>query len=147
MMVKLHVEVFQIYRKLFNTVNHKILLEKSNHKGIRGKKDDWFFNLFFTNRKQYVSVKVSILEQSLLNAQGSDYGMLLFLLYITGLKNALENYVLYHFADDTNLIHGKKDPSEMPHVRNNELRFLIDWLRASKLYLSKSKTKLLIFHT
>lgn len=147
MMVKLHVEVFQIYRKLFNTVNHKILLEKSNHKGIRGKKDDWFFNLFFTNRKQYVSVKVYIFEQSLLNAQGSAYGMLLFLLYITGLKNALEIYALYNFADDTNLIHGKKDPSEMPHARNNELRFLIDWLRASKLYLSKSKTKLLIFQT
>ena len=147
MMVKLHVEVFQIYRKLFNTVNHKILLEKSNHKGIRGKKDDWFFNLFFTNRKQYVSVKVYIFEQSLLNAQGSAYGMLLFLLYITGLKNALEIYALYNFADDTNLIHGKKDPSEMPHARNNELRILIDWLRASKLYLSKSKTKLLIFQT
>ena len=58
--------------------------------------------------------------------QGSAYRLLLFLLYMTGLKSALENCVIPHFADDTNLLYGKKDPTEIFNVMNNELRFLID---------------------
>ena len=46
------------------------------------------------------------------------------------------------FADDTNLSYGNKNPSD---VINSELTLVIAWLRANKLSLNKSKTKLLLF--
>ena len=45
----------------------------------------------------------------------------------------------------TNLLFGNKSPSEISCVMNNELQLLTDWLRANKISLNESKTKLLIF--
>ena len=50
-----------------------------------------------------------------------------------------------HFADDTNLLFGKKCPSGISCIMNSEGKLLTDWLRANKLPLNESKTKLLIF--
>ena len=72
-------------------------------------------------------------------------GLLLFLIYINDLTNALDKYRVHCFGDDTNLISGNKCPSEISCVMNNELKLLTDWLRANKLSLNESKTKLLIF--
>ena len=52
-----------------------------------------------------------------------------------------------HFADDTSLLFGNKCPFEISCVINNELQLLTDWLRANKISLNESKTKLLIFNT
>ena len=60
-------------------------------------------------------------------------------------NNALDKCRVHHFADDTNLLFGSKCPSEISCVMNNELKLLTDWLRANKLSLNESKTKLLIF--
>ena len=65
--------------------------------------------------------------------RGSTLGPLLFLIYINDLNNALDKCIVQHFADDTSLLFG------------NELQLLTDWLRANKISLNESKTKLLIF--
>ena len=44
-----------------------------------------------------------------------------------------------------NLLFGNKCPSEIFCVINSELQLQTDWLRAKKLALNESKTKLLIF--
>ena len=71
-------------------------------------------------------------------------GPLLFLIYINGLNNALDKCRVHHFADDT-LLFGNKCPFEIFCVMNNERKLMTDWLRANKLSLNESKTKLLIF--
>ena len=75
--------------------------------------------------------------------QGSTFGPLLFLIYINDLANALEKSIVHHFADETNLLYGNKNPSVISDVINSELKLVTDWLRANKLSLNESKTKLL----
>ena len=47
--------VFVDLQKAFDTVDHKILLAKLNHYGIRGVSNDWFKS-YLSNRNQYVSI-------------------------------------------------------------------------------------------
>ena len=77
--------------------------------------------------------------------EGSSLGPLVFLIYINDLASALEKSIAHHFADDTNLLYGNKNPSVISDVINSELKLVTDWLRANKLSLNESKTKLLLF--
>ena len=79
------------------------------------------------------------------NPEGSTLGPLLFLIYIIDVTNALEESIVHHFADDTNLLYDDKNPSVISGALNSELKLVTDWLRAKKLFLNESKTKLLLF--
>ena len=139
--------VFIDLQKAFDTVNHEILLEKLKHYGISSKENNWLRS-FLTNTKQYVSINGFFSQTKIVRCgvpRGSTLGPLLFLIYINDLNNALDKCRVHHFADDTNLLFGNKCPSEISCVMNNELKLLTDWLRANKLSLNESKTKLLIF--
>ena len=70
---------------------------------------------------------------------------MLFLIYINDLANALEKSIVHHFADDNYLLHDNKNPSVISDVIDSELKLVKDWLRANKLSLNESKTKLLLF--
>ena len=66
-------------------------------------------------------------------------------LVINDIANALEKSIVHHFADDADLLHGNKNPFVKSNVINSELKLVTDWLRANKLSLNESKTKLLLF--
>ena len=66
-------------------------------------------------------------------------------LMINDIANALEKSIVHHFADDADLLHGNKNPFVKSNVINSELKLVTDWLRANKLSLNESKTKLLLF--
>ena len=76
--------VFVDLKKVFDTIDHHILLQKLEHYGIRGVANEWFLS-YLKNRAQFVSIgNVSSTIKELLTGvpQWLVLGPLLFLLYI-----------------------------------------------------------------
>ena len=141
---------FYRLKKAFDTVNHKILLSKLEHYGIRGLPLDWFES-YLTDRKQFVSLNGESSELKDISCgvpQGSVLGPLLFLIYINDLPNVSEKLNFFLFADDTNIYYESNDLQKLENVINHELKQLLSlWLKVNRLALNISKTNFLIFHS
>ena len=140
--------IFVDLQKAFDTVNHEILIEKLQHYGIRGITNEWFKS-YLTERKQYVSINgfdsdIKILRHGV--PQGSVLGPLLFILYINDLRFAIKHSNVYHFADDTNLLHINETFKKTKKYLNFDLKNLHKWLLANKISLNCDKTQLIFFH-
>ena len=140
--------IFVDLQKAFDTVNHEILIDKLNYYGIRGTANTWFKS-YLSNRKQFVSING--FNSDTMNIthgvpQGSVLGPLLFLLYINDLHISIKHSKVYHFADDTNLLHTNESLKKTKKYLNLDLRYLHNWLLANKISLNCSKTELIFFH-
>ena len=141
------VGVFIDLQKAFDTVDHKILLSKLGHYGIRGKANDWFRS-YLTGRKQFVSINGSNSDLSAIEfgvPQGSVLGPLLFLIYINDLHFSIKYSITRHYADDTCLLIKNKSLKQLKKQLNIDLKILTSWLKANKIALNASKTEILIF--
>ena len=141
------VGVFIDLQKAFDTVDHKILLKKLEHYGIRGIVNKWFES-YLANRMQFVKIKGCKSYEALMVfgvPQGSILGPLLFLIYINDIHEALKYSIARLFADDSNLLINNKCLKKIKKYLNFDLRFLSRWLRANKISLNAAKTELIIF--
>ena len=73
-------------------------------------------------------------------------GPLLFLIYINDLHKAIKYSYVYHFADDTNLLHINDNLKKTTKFLNRDLKNLHEWLLANKISLNCDKTELTFFH-
>ena len=140
--------IFVDLQKAFDTVNHKILLQKLNYYGFRGIINDWFRS-YLHERKQKVCIngfesEIKIIHHGV--PQGSVLGPFLFLLYINDLHNCINHSSTFHFADDTNLLNISENYKILQKNVNHDLKSLQDWLLSNKISLNKDKTELIYFH-
>ena len=139
--------IFVDLEKAFDTVNHKILVDKLSHMGIRDKANRWISS-YLSNRNQHVKlngVKSKCESVTCGVPQGSILGPLLFIIYINDLHRSLTKSSVFHFADDTNLLFSCKNPRNISKEINEELKSLFEWLCANRLSLNVSKTEFIMF--
>ena len=139
--------VFIDLKKAFDTIDHKLLLQKLEFYGIRGAANEWVKS-YLSCRKQYVQVDEysSKLRDIICGVpQGSVLGPKLFILYINDLCNVsnLVKYVL--FADDTNIFKSGRNMHELSKEISGEMNKLNVWFNVNKLSLNVSKTHFMVF--
>ena len=100
------------FKKAFDTVCRRKLLHKLEHYGVRGEVIK-LLHWFLSNRQQFVSFQ-NMSFKTLTNnygvPQGSNVGLLLFLIYIHDIPNPL-NSTPRLFADDMCLIIHSANPN------------------------------------
>ena len=140
---ELTAEVFIDPRKVFDTVDHDILLTKLDHYGIRELSNDWFRS-YLKERQQFVSIgnQASSIKEIVSGVlQRSVLGPLLFVIYITDLNSCLKYSKTYQFADDGSLTLSDRSQETLAKRINHDLRKLSVWLRANKLSLNIKKSR------
>jgi hypothetical protein len=140
--------IFLDLSKVFDTVNHDILIQKLEYYGIRGLPGDCFRS-YLTSRFQFVSIENtnSVLKSiTCCVPHGSVLGPLLFLLYINDFCNCAPQLDFHLFADDTNLFYADRSLQDLEFKMNNQLQHVNEWLYANKLYLNADKSSFVIFH-
>ena len=119
-------------QKAFDTVNHKILLDKLRAMGGRQQ----LVNIADTN-SDFRNVLCGVPQCSIL-------GSLLFLVYVNDMKTAVKCKLLL-YADDSALLVSGKDVLEIDRILSVELGAVSEWLCENRLSLHLGKTQSILF--
>ena len=93
-------------RKAFDSLDHKLLLQRLNACGLFGTEICWFMS-YLSDRFQRVNCTNSYSSWGLVKGgipQGSALGPLLFLIYVNGMSSQIIHGRLLQYANDTALI-------------------------------------------
>ena len=138
--------VFLDLTKAFDAVDHGILMTKLSTVGVSENSLAWFKS-YLGNRKQRTSCGNELSEALPVNIgvpQGSIPGPLLFLIYINDLPVVTKHCDVSLYADDTVLYCFAKEPGQLESKLNEDLYNVALWLKANKLTVNLSKTKLVL---
>ena len=132
--------------KAFDTINHKLLLEKLHAYGIRGTEWAWFSD-YLSGRKQRVvldGVSSEWAQVTMGVPQGSILGPLLFLVFINDLVDAIEDCTVNLYADDTTIYSSDKDPVALGCRVEADISRLAHWIQLNGMKMNVAKTQLMV---
>ena len=132
------ISVFLDFSRAFDTVNHRILLDKLYYYGVRGIVHEWFRS-YLHNRVQYVSNGDAVSSFTNITSgvpEGAVLAPLLFSLYINDMYLCCPNLQLIHYADDTTAYVSGAGLGDLVHVVNQELELVRKWLQSNRLSLN-----------
>ena len=138
--------VFLDLKKAFDTVNHKVLLKKLEHVGIRGVAHRLFEN-YLSDRKQFVKLGNTCSNLEIVKCgvpQGSTLGPLLFLLYVNDMHKAIATGNVRLFADDTCILYSGKNINSLAKIVDKELSVLSGWFKVNVLSINVKKSNYMI---
>ena len=136
--------IFMDFHKAFDTVCHKIVLDKLYHYGIRGPAHSLIKN-YLHKRQQFVTINNASSSYKAINTgipQGLILGPLLFLIYINDLSNDLHTKPSL-FADDTCLFLNYSFLTSLENIYAIEVSCLKDWCNANKIQINSQKSFIL----
>ena len=138
--------IFLDLKKAFDTVDHKILLEKLRKYGIRELSGDWFES-YLKNRRQYCAANGYESRPRTVTCgipQGSCLGPLLFIIYLNDFEKCLKVSKAGMYADDTHVTVTSMNVEELVHKAQEELTQISEYMRLNKLSANPQKTEYMI---
>ena len=143
------ISIFMDFSKAFDCLDHRLLLKKLYHFGIRGIPFQWFQS-YLSNRNQYVSVNNNRSSTQPIShgvPQGSCLGPLLFLLFINDFPDVNPFFKYSLFADDSTLTCKFNNMSEasIKQKLEHELESIYNWLKMNKIKINYEKSKFIMF--
>ena len=138
--------LFLDLKKAFDTVDHKILIDKLEAYGVQGHALQWFTS-YLSGRKQVCKFNNEISNTANITCgvlQGSNLGPLLFLVYINDLPNCLTATKASMFADDTDISCHGDSSVDIEQKLNTDLENVNKCLISNKLALNAKKTEYMI---
>ena len=143
------VSFFMDFSKAFDCLDHRLLLGKLWHYGVRGIPYYWFKS-YLENRRQYVSIGNVVSQSAEITygvPQGSILGPLLFLIFINDFPRSNSFFKFNLYADDSTLTctFQEKNPNYIKSKLETELRPIYHWLEMNKIKVNYSKSKYIAF--
>ena len=132
--------IYLDFKKAFDTVPHKRLLEKIKSYGISGNLYKWIRD-FLSNRTQKVRVNNQYSRESKVESgipQGSILGPILFTIFINDLPDGIKS-ICKIFADDTKIYNKSNCSQEI----QEDIKHLQNWSEKWKLFFNISKCKIM----
>lgn len=139
--------IFLDFKKAFDTVNHKVLLNKLCNLNFSSGVLNWIES-YLSNRPQSVRVGnhlSSSIHQSTGVPQGSILGPLLFSMYINDLPQICQKMFIQMYADDTVLYTHGNNIKQVCDKLTHSMIHVITWLNQSCLQLNIPKTVAMVF--
>ena len=132
--------IFCDFKKAFDTVPHRRLIDVLQYYGINEPVISWIQN-FLNDRQQKVCVNGTysqVFDVTSGVPQGSVLGPLLFLIYINVMVEKTENAEIYLYADDLKLYQQINNDSDAENLQN-DVDKLYDWTTYSLLKFHPDK--------
>lgn len=135
------------FRKAFDLVDHKIILQKLKFYKCNEPCLKWFES-YLTNRTQRVSLSQNLSESASVTCgvpQGSILGPLLFLVFINDLPLFVQNSsVVDLYADDSTFYNFDYDINQLKNNLQSSLESLHKWCKQNGMVINIDKTKVML---